>query len=309
MLNDLIIIGAGPAGSSAAIYAASRGISVRLLEQQAVGGLIGQVSTVTHYAAIAAHETGAGFARRLQEQLAAAKVEVCVEAVHQVALTGPVKTVRTAANTYQARAVILANGSTPNRLDIPGEAELDGHGMNLNAARDGRAYAGHNLYVVGGADGAIKEALYLAQYAHKLVVVHFEDQLGAIPQFVTPLLQLSNLELRLHTRLSALEGKQAISRLQLTDVHSGESHWYEDPGAGVFVYAGSTPNTTLYPELKLEKGYIPVNEKMETSLPGVYAAGDIRVKQVRQIATAVADGAVAGINAAAYVKSVTRTCV
>ncbi|MDD2214034.1 MAG: FAD-dependent oxidoreductase, partial [Oscillospiraceae bacterium] len=117
------------------------------------------------------------------------------------------------------------------------------------------------------------------------------------------LLQLPNLELRLHTRLTAVEGETALSRLHLTDEHSGQSQWRDDPGAGVFVYTGSTPNTALYPELKLDKGYIPVNEKMETALPGVYAAGDIRVKQVRQVATAVADGAIAGINAAAFIQS------
>ncbi|MDD2214049.1 MAG: FAD-dependent oxidoreductase, partial [Oscillospiraceae bacterium] len=251
MLHDLIIIGAGPAGASAAIYAASRGLAVLLLEQQAVGGLIGQVSTVTHYAAIETHETGASFATRLQAQLVAAGVQVCLEPVRQVSLAAPLKTVQTTANTYQARAVILANGSTANRLAIPGAATLDGHGMNLNAAREGQAYAGHNLYVVGGADGAIKEALYLAQFAHKLVVIHFEDQLSAIPQFTRPLLQLPNLELRLHTRLTAVEGETALSRLQLTDEHSGQSQWRADPGAGVFVYTGSTPNTALYPELKL----------------------------------------------------------
>ena len=161
----------------------SRGKKTLVLEKAQVGGIIGKVSTVTHYAAIQAKETGATFARRMEEQALGAGVEIACETVTGVTLTGEVKTVRTDKGTYEAKRVILANGGTPRKLGIPDEAELAGKGMGMNAARDGAAYAGKNIYVVGGADGAVKEALYLANFAKELTIIHFEDQLGCIPEF------------------------------------------------------------------------------------------------------------------------------
>lgn len=293
-MYDIIIIGAGPAGISAGIYAVSRGKKTLVLEKAQVGGIIGKVSTVTHYAAIQAKETGATFARRMEEQAWGAGVEIACETVNGVTLTGEVKTVRTDKGTYEAKRVILANGGTPRKLGIPGEAELAGKGMGMNAARDGAAYAGKNIYVVGGADGAVKEALYLANFAKELTIIHFEDQLGCIPEFREKVAAAGNITLRLGSRLHGVYGADRVERLEIASEKDGSIETVEDPGCGIFVYAGVTPNT----ELALEGGYIPTNEKMETVIPGVYAAGDIRVKQVRQVATAVADGAIAAINAA-----------
>ena len=164
----------------------------------------------------------------------------------------------------------------------------------------GEQYRGRHVYVVGGADGAVKEAIYLSGLAEKVTVLHFEETLGAISEFQQKVKAAGNIEVKLHTRLTAVAGKGRIEKLELTDVRDGSTFWREDPGCGIFVYAGAAPNTELYPELELAEGYIPVNDKMETELPGVYAVGDIRVKQVRQAATAVADGAIAAINAALF---------
>ena len=297
-MYDILIIGAGPAGISAGIYAVSRGKKTLILEQAQVGGIIGKVSTVTHYTALQAHETGATFAARMKEQARNAGVEIAYETVTGVALAGEIKIVRTGEREYRARRVILANGGTPRKLGIPGEAELAGKGMGMNAARDGAAYTGKNVYVVGGADGAVKEALYLASFAKHLTIIHFEDQLGCIAEFRQKVAAAGNISLRLASRLHAVYGEDRVERLEIADEHDGHIETVEDPGCGIFVYAGVTPNTELYTELALEDGYIPTNEKMETAIPGVYAAGDIRVKQVRQVATAVADGAIAAINAA-----------
>ena len=297
-MYDIIIIGAGPAGISAGIYAVSRGKKTLVLERAQVGGIIGQVSTVTHYAAIEARETGASFAGRMKEQALGAGVEIAYETVTGVSLAGEVKTVHTDKGTHQARRIILANGGTPRKLGVPGEAELAGRGMGMNAARDGASYAGKNIYVVGGADGAVKEALYLASFAKKLTIIHFEDQLGCIPEFRQKVAAADNITLRLNARLHGVYGGDQVERLEIADEKNGRIESVEDPGCGIFVYAGVTPNTDLYTELALQGGYIPTNEKMETVIPGVYAAGDIRVKQVRQVATAVADGAIAAINAA-----------
>ncbi len=297
-MYDILIIGAGPAGISAGIYAVSRGKKTLILEQAQVGGIIGKVSTVTHYTALQAQETGATFAARMKEQAQAAGVEIAYETVTGVELTGDVKTVHTDKGTHQTRRVILANGGTPRKLGIPGEIELAGKGVSLNAPRDGAAYAGKNIYVVGGADGAVKEALYLASFARQLTIIHFEDQLGCIPEFRNKIAAADNIKLCLGSRLHAVHGTDQVERLEIISEHDGTVQTIEDPGCGIFVYAGVTPNTQLYTELDLQDGYIVTNDKMETSVPGVYAAGDIRAKQVRQVATAVSDGAIAAINAA-----------
>lgn len=303
MTYDMIVIGAGPAGISAAIYAKSRGLNVLVIEKNAVGGLIRNVSTVTHYTAITDPETGATFASRMKAQAQKAGIAVVYEEVTDVELSGATKKVFTESRGYETKTLILANGTTPRTLGIPGEKELAKRGIGLNAARDGASYRNKNIYVVGGADGALKEALYLAQYAKKLTVIHFEDQLGAISEFTEQLKHLSNASVRLHSRLTAVYGSDHVAELELTDVHTGEKERIFDDGCGIFVYAGTLPNTRLYTQLELADGFIPVNEKMETAIPGVYAAGDIRAKQVRQIATAVSDGAIAAINAAAYCKN------
>lgn len=297
-MYDILILGAGPAGISAGIYAVSRGKKALILEQAQVGGIIGKVSTVTHYTALQAHETGATFAARMKEQALNAGVEIAYETVIDVQLAGEIKTVHTNKGSYQARRIILANGGTPRKLGIPGEAELAGKGMGLNAPRDGAAYTGKNIYVVGGADGAVKEALYLASFARKLTIIHFEDQLGCIPEFRQKVAAAGNITLKLGSRLHAVYGQDQVERLEIASERDGSIETVEDPGCGIFVYAGVAPNTQMYGQLELQDGYIVTNEKMETSIPGVYAAGDIRVKQVRQVATAVSDGAIAAINAA-----------
>ena len=298
MLYDIVIIGAGPAGVSAGIYAVSRGKKTLLLESTQVGGIIGKVSTVTHYTALVPHETGETFAARMKEQALSAGVEIAYETVIGVELAGEIKTIRTNKGTYQAHRVILANGGTPRKLGIPGEMELAGEGMGLNALRDGADYTGKNIYVVGGADGAVKEALYLASFAKRLTIIHFEDELGCIPEFRQKVAAAGNITLRLGSRLNAVYGQDRVERLEILNVHTKTVETVEDPGCAIFVYAGVVPNTQLYTELDLQDGYIVTNEKMETSIPGVYAAGDIRAKQVRQVATAVSDGAIAAIHAA-----------
>ena len=297
-MYDIIIIGAGPAGISAGIYAVSRGKRTLILKKAQVGGIIGKVSTVTHYTAIEKQETGATFAARMKKQALQAGVEIVqAEAVH-VALTGEVKSVTTDRGVYEAKRIILANGGTPRKLGIPGEKELAGKGMGMNAARDGAAYAGKNVYVVGGADGAVKEALYLAGFAKQVTIVHFEEQLGCIAEFRQKVAAVGKISVRLASRLHAVYGQDQVERLEIASEQDGSIETIEDPGCGIFVYAGILPNTEPYTELALEGGYIPTNDKMETAIPGVYAAGDIRVKQVRQVATAVSDGAIAAINAA-----------
>ena len=295
-MYDVIIIGAGPAGISAGIYAVSRGQKTLILEKNQVGGLIRRVSAVTHYAAIVEGETGESFAKRLRKQAENAGVAILQTEVKKVELTGVEKRIYTEKECYCAKKVILANGTSPRKLGIPGEIELAGRGIGMNAAKDAMKYRGKHVYVIGGADGAVKEALYLSKFASEVTIVHFEDTLGCIAEFRNKIKQTSNISLRLHTRLHSVQGQDFVETLELADEHTGVIEKIEDSGCGIFVYAGTVPNTELYTQIHLENGFIPVNEKMETEIEGVYAAGDIRVKQVRQVSTAVADGTIAAIN-------------
>ena len=297
-MYDIIIIGAGPAGISAGIYAVSRGKKTLIIEKQEAGGLIGRVSTVTHYAGINEGETGASFARKLKAQAENAGVEMVYETVTFVKLQGEVKEIRTDKNCYRTAKVILANGTSPRTLGIEGEEKLRGKGMGMNAAKHGADYLGKHVYVVGGADGAVKEALYLSQYASQVTIIHFEETLGCIQEFKEKVKSSSNIDLRLHSRLHGVYGTDQVHSLDILDERTGSVETIADSGCGIFVYAGTIPNTELYTELHLKDGYIPVNEWMETEIPGVYAAGDIREKQVRQISTAVSDGTMAAIGAA-----------
>ena len=295
-MYDMIVIGAGPAGVSAAVYGKSRGKKVLLLEKNQVGGLIGTVSTVTHYTAIVQEETGGSFAERMKAQALGAGVEIRYEKVTETKLKGKVKKVITDQGTYEARTLILANGGSGRMLGIPGE---NLKGVRLNAPKDGPNYKGKNVYVIGGADGAVKEALYLARIAAKVTIVCVEEELACIQEFKDKVVSCNNIEIMPHTSLTAVYGGESVEALEFTDNKTGKKQSVKDTECGVFVYAGIVPNTQMYTELKLDGGYIPVDRDMQTEIPGVFAAGDICVKKVRQVATAVADGAIAGIQAAA----------
>lgn len=295
-MYDIVIIGAGPAGISAAVYGKSRGKKVLVLEKNQVGGLIGTVSTVTHYTAIRQGETGHTFAERMKEQALGAGVEIRYEEVIETRLAGERKKVVTDKGNYESRTLILANGGSGRMLNIPGESLK---GMRLNAPKDGLKYKGKDVYVIGGADGAVKEALYLAAIAAKVTIVCVENELACIQEFKEKVDTCDNIEIMSHASLTAVYGKEAVEELEFTDNTTGVKQTVKDAECGVFVYAGTVPNTQMYGELKLENGYIPVDDSMQTEIPGVFAAGDICVKKVRQVATAVADGAIAGIRAAA----------
>lgn len=294
-MYDIIIIGAGPAGISAAVYGKSRGKKVLVLEKKQVGGLIGTVSTVTHYTAIVREESGSTFAERMKEQALGAGVEIRYENVIETKLAGEIKKVVTNKGAYEAKTLILANGGSGRMLGIPGE---NLKGVRLNAPKDGSNYKGKNVYVIGGADGAVKEALYLAEMAGKVIIVCVEDELACIQEFKDKVAAHDNIEIMPHSSLTAVYGNEAVEELEFTDNKTGEKQIIKDTECGVFVYAGIIPNTQIYTELQLDGGYIPVDDFMQTEIQGVFAAGDIRVKKVRQVATAVSDGAIAGIQAA-----------
>ena len=266
-MYDMIIIGAGPAGISAAIYGKSRGKKVLVLEKNEVGGLIGTVSTVTHYTAIVQEESGITFAKRMKEQALSAGVEIRYENVIETKLSGKIKKVITDKETYESKTLVLANGGSGRMLGIPGE---NLKGVRLTAPKDG-----------------------------KVTIVCVEDELACIQEFKDKATVYDNIEIMPHSSLTAIYGNKTVEELEFTDNKTGMKQIVKDTECGIFIYAGIVPNTQMYTELKLDNGYIPVGDSMQTEIPGVFAAGDICVKKVRQVATAVADGAIAGIHAAA----------
>ena len=209
-MYDIIIIGAGPAGISAAVYGKSRGKRVLVLEKRQVGGLIGTVSTVTHYTAVAQGESGNTFAERMKEQALKAGVEIRYETVIETKLTGEIKKVVTNKESYESKTLILANGGSGRMLDIPGESLK---GVRLNALKDGMDYKGKNVYVIGGADGAVKEALYLADIAAKVMIVCVEEELACIQEFRDKVVTHENIEIMPHSSLSAIYCSEAVEAI------------------------------------------------------------------------------------------------
>lgn len=305
MTYDVIVIGAGVAGLTSSIYAASRGMKVLVLEQEGKGGVIGKVSTITHFPGIHNGESGRDYYDRLMEQVKTYDIEIRLEKVLRVDLKNEIKSVTTNERPYQAKSVIIANGTTPNRLGIPGENRYEHKGVSFCALEDAPKYAGKRVCIVGGSDGAIKEALFIGKYASEVHVIHFEDSLTAVAEFQKPLLADSKFIIHLHSRVAGLEGSdERLEKVIIRDEHDEKILDITGDDICLFIYIGGAPNYELVDgQLELENHFIKTDELMRTSVPGVYAAGDIRAKAVRQVATAANDGAIAAIQAFAYVKS------
>ena len=295
-MYDLIVIGAGPAGVSASIYACSRGLKVLVLEKNVVGGVIGAVSSVTHYTSVDKDETGITFAAKMKDQLLNAGAELIIDEVVEIKFSGNVKEVITKEKSYEAKAIIIANGSMPKKLDIEGASKFFGKTFSINAQKTGELHKGKNMYVIGGADGAVKEAIFLSQFANKVTIVCVEEELSCIREFIDKSAKIENISVLPHSSLTAVRGDSEIEELEFTDLITEEKTTIVDKGAIVYTYIGLVPNTSIYNDLELENGYIVVDDNMETKFPGVFAVGDIRKKRVRQVATAVSDGAIAAIN-------------
>lgn len=301
-MTDLIIIGAGPAGMTAALYAARAGKSVLVLEKETFGGQITYSPRVENYPGIK-QISGNEWASGLVEQILDLGVRTELETVTGIRPDGPRWIVETMEGIHIGRALILATGVSHRRLGLPREEDLMGAGLSTCAVCDGAFYAGEDTAVVGGGDTALQEALFLSSLCRRVTVIHRRGEFRGEHRLQVALHQRDNVELRLHSVVSALEGTDSLTGVTLQDIRSGvEEHLAV---TGLFVAIGQLPHNEAFASaVRLdESGYILAGEDTQTSSPGVFAAGDCRAKEVRQLTTAVGDGAAAALAACRYVDS------
>jgi thioredoxin reductase (NADPH) len=290
-LYDMLVLGGGPAGVTAAIYGARAGLSVILLEKMIVGGEIVSTERLDNYPGFPDGVTGAEFGLLLEKQLNRFGVEARAALIEQVSLKGEVKKIFTASGELSGRSIVIATGTVPRLLNVGGELSLRGRGVSYCATCDAAFFRGKDLAVVGGGDAALEETIFLSRLAGKIYLIHRRDALRGVKVLRDKVFALPNVEILWNTTVQKIEGERRVEGVRIAE--SGRERLL--PLDGIFIYVGRMPNTVfLGDELPLDdQGYIVTNEKMETVLPRVYAAGDVRRKELRQVITAAADGAVA----------------
>lgn len=297
MEYDVLIIGGGPAGCTAGLYAARAGLRPLLLTGAEPGGQLGTTETVENCPGIGA-AGGPELAAAMLENARQAGTEIRMEQAEALDLSA--RAARTSAGTYRGKAVIYAAGAAPRTLDVPGEAALRGRGVSFCAACDGPLFRGRDVAVIGGGSSAAAEALALSRICRWVWLVHRRDTLRAEQRYLDQLEAAENITPVWNAGTEAILGQERVTGLAYRDLVTGERR--ELACGGVFVAVGRKPSTALVRgQLALDQnGYIPAAEDTRTELPGVFAAGDVRAKPMRQIATAAADGAVAAHMAAAW---------
>ncbi len=290
---DVLVLGGGPAGYTAAMYAARAGLQVAVLERLAAGGQMALTHQVDNYPGFDEGIDGFDLGMRMQKGAERFGTETIYADVQSVKLKQEIKELHTDQGVFYGRAVIVATGANPRKLGIPMEQELTGKGVHYCAACDGMFYRGKTVVLVGGGNSAVADALVLSRVAAKVILVHRRDMLRASKIYHEPLQQAENLEFKWNSEVESLVHGERVEGVVIRNKVSGEKE--EITCDAVFVSIGRTPATALFADqLQLDdSGYIVAGESTRTNLAGVYAVGDVRTKAVRQIVTATADGAVA----------------
>lgn len=298
---DMIIIGGGPAGYTAALYAARAGLDVTVIEKMSVGGQMTLTGEIENYPGF--EEGVDGFTLGEKMRVGAERYGAVTEygEVIKLELTPKIKKIFTTDKEYFSKTVVIATGAEPRELGIEQERELTGRGVHYCAHCDGRFYKDKTVAVVGGGNSAVSDALYLSRFAKKVYLIHRRDSLRATKIYHAPLKEAENIEILFNSALSKLTAEKRLQKITVTNTLNNESQEIECDG--VFISIGRRPSTELVSNaLKLDSnGYIIADESTKTSVEGVYAAGDVRTKTLRQIVTAVSDGAVAAHHAEEYI--------
>lgn len=298
-LYDIIIVGGGPAGLTAGLYAARAKLRAILFERLLPGGELLNTDLIEDYPGFESIR-GAELAERMERHARKFGLHIELASVNDVYLEGHVKRVETDIGTFRSKALILTSGGEPVKLGVPGEEEFRGRGVSYCAVCDGAFFEGKVVAVVGGGDSAFQEGHFLTRYTRKLYLIHRRDSYRAQPLLVERLFSVPHVEAVTNTVVEEIGGSTKVEYLRL---RTGDRRW-ELPVDGVFIFIGFRPNTCF---LRFhvdhdENGYILTDQKMETSVPGVYAAGDVRVQLARQITTAVGDATTAALAAERYIE-------
>lgn len=290
---DLIVVGGGPGGYTAALYAARAGLDTLVLEKLSAGGQMALTEEIDNYPGFEDGIDGFTLAEKMQRQAERFGAKSAYAQVERMDLAAAPKVLETSEGTFYSRAVVLATGANPRALGLPDEAALTGRGVAYCAACDGMRYKGKTVVVVGGGNSAAADAMLLSRIAKKVILVHRRDTLRATKVYHAPLMEAENIEFCWNSTVTELLHKDKLTGVKLKDVNTGQGTVI--PCDGVFISVGRKPATELVAgQLELDRsGYIIADETTKTSLPGVYAVGDVRTKPLRQVVTAVADGATA----------------
>ena len=306
---DIIVIGGGPAGMTAGIYAARAGMKVLVIEKMMVGGQVALTSTIANYPGLA-NVDGMDLSMKMHQQMTELGVVTQYATVDSIDFYGEPKSVVASGVTYYAPAIILSMGATSRGLGVPGEKEFAGRGVSYCAVCDGAFFRNKTVVVVGGGNTALQDAIYLNNIVDKVYLVHRRAEFRADDAVIKEFEALratpdSKIECKLGYTVQKIEGEGKVSNIVLRNLDNQELESIATDG--IFVAVGRSPNTELLDDqITLENGYIVVDESMQTNIEGVFASGDINRKKLRQIATAISDGAIAGTNASAFVKKLKK---
>jgi len=306
-LYDVIIIGGGPAGLSAAMYAGRARLSTLLIEKDAYGGQIVITSEIENYPGGMGHESGADLIKRMVAQVDRFGADKVTDTIIDVDLESDTKIVKGQKGEYRGKTVIIATGAQPRPIGCPGERELISKGVSYCATCDANFFEDFEVFVVGGGDSAVEEAIYLAKFARKVTIIHRRDALRAAKSIQERAFANPKIDYMWDSVVVELKGDGILTSMVVQNVKTNETREIfadeEDGTFGVFVFVGFLPNSKVFEgKVAMQDNYIIADENMHTNVHGVYVAGDIRIKKLRQVVTAAADGAIAAIEAEKFLE-------
>lgn len=302
---DVIIIGAGPAGLAAGLYAGRARLRTLIVESDKEGGQIVQTAEIENYPGSLAEESGPTLIERMSAQADQFGAEKVLDTIVDLTLDGSEKKLVGKKDTYVGKTVIIATGAVPTVIGCPGEKEFTGKGVSYCATCDAAFFEDFEVYVVGGGDAAVEEALYLTKFARKVTIIHRRDALRAAKSIQEKAFANDKIAFLWDSVVKELKGDGLLESMVIENVKTGEQTEIiadeEDGIFGVFVFIGFKPATALFQgTIAMENGYILTDADMKTDVEGVFAAGDVRAKSLRQVVTAAADGAIAAVQAGKY---------
>ncbi|MBQ7113915.1 MAG: thioredoxin-disulfide reductase [Clostridia bacterium] len=306
-IYDVIVLGAGPAGLTAGLYAGRSRLSTLIIEKGQDGGQIAITNEIENYPGqILEGESGPSLIARMTAQAEKFGVERARDSIKSVELEGEVKKLTGTKGEYLAKTVILATGAFPRPIGCRNEGEYVGKGISFCATCDAAFFEELEVYVVGGGDAAVEEAMYLTKFARKVTIIHRRDELRAAKSIQEKAFANPKIDFLWNTVVEEVGGEEVLSKMVVKNTKTGELTTIEadeDDGLfGLFGFIGLLPNTKLFEGMiDMENGYVKTDDNMHTNIPGVYAAGDLRVKSLRQVVTAAADGAIAAMQAEHYI--------